>query len=231
MWSDQDKHDLLEIRKDGTEIVYCGEDSDLEAMVRANQPITRQGQFYFEVLIVNSGQSQVIGVGICTKDSPLETVPGADPFSFGYIFNGGIYCESDSSAAYETEETFDSGDQIGVLLDFNTATLTFSKNKDNIQMIKLEAHHMNQDFYPSVGIYSQDAIVRLKCSKSFCANKIECVCAPFESHWKMIQPYVWDPISNFFNYHLNLLKFIGTNVCLSLFDVGSDINTVITFLM
>ena len=163
------------------------------------------------------------------------------PFSFGYIFDGGIYCESHSSPAYETEETFDSGDQIGVLLDFNTATLTFSKNKDNIQTIKLEAHHMNQDFYPSVGICSPDAIVQLKSSmlpsKSFCDETMECICAPFKSCWKMIQPcvsYVWDPVSKFFSYyknHLAMVKFIVTNVCLSLFDVGSDINTAITFLM
>ena len=46
--------------------------------------------------------------------------------------------------------------------------------------------------------------------------------------------HVWDPISNFFDYyknHFNTMKFIGTNVCLSLVDVGSDINTAITFLM
>ena len=160
------------------------------------------------------------------------------------------------SDSYETEETFDSGDQIGVLLDFNTATLTFSKNKDNIQMIKLEAHHMNQDFYPSVGICSPEAIVQLMSSmtteescwsktkkclcnpiESCCGKTMECVCAPFKSCWEMIQPcvsYVWDLVSDFFDYynnHLAMLKFILTNVALSLFDVGSDINTAITFLM
>ena len=44
--------------------------------------------------------------------------------------------------------------------------------------------------------------------------------------------HVWDPISNFFDYyknHFDTMKFIGTNVCLSLVDVGSDINTAITF--
>ena len=73
--------------------------------------------------------------------------------------------------------------------------------------------------------------------KSCCGKTMECICAPFKSCWKMIQPYVsyvWDPISKFFDdykNHLAMLKFIATNVCLSLFDVGSDINTAITFLM
>ena len=234
LWSKLDKHDSLEIRKNGTEIVYCGHGGHRYGMVRADRPIIKKGQFYFEVLIVNSGKNQAIGVGICTKASQVTKFPGWDEFSFGYHGDdGGIFCES-GTATFKTEEKFESGDEIGVLLDFNTATLTFSKNKKNVKTIKLEANHMDQDLYPSVGIYSKGAIVQLKCSKSFCDNSIECVCAPFESHWKMIQPYVWDPISNFFNYfkkHLNLLKFIGTNVCLSLLDVGSDINTAITFLM
>ena len=177
LWSDQDKHHFLEIRKTGTEVYYRGgvlEPTELEegevepklyipAMVRADRPITRHGQFYFEVLIVSSGKGKEIGVGICIKNSSLNKMPGWDPFTFGYHGDDGkIYCEDDSSRKAMKGEKFESGDQIGVLLDFNTAELTFSKNKKNIKMIKLEAHHMNQDFYPSIGIISSDAIVQLK---------------------------------------------------------------------
>ena len=64
-------------------------------MVRADRPITRKGQFYFEVLIVNSGIDQEIGVGICTKASQVNIQPGWDGFSFGYHGDdGGIFCES-----------------------------------------------------------------------------------------------------------------------------------------
>ena len=223
MWSKLDKHDLLEIRKKGTEIVYLGQRYDPAAMVRADRPITRKGQFYFEVLIVNGGEWNTdIAVGICTKASKVTRFPGWDTCSFGYHGDdGGIYCESET-VPFKTEEKFESGDEIGVLLDFNTATLTFSKNKNDIKTIKLVANQMDQVFYPSVGIRSEGAIVQLKCSKSFCDNTIECVCAPFESCW------------NFFDYyknHFNTLMFIGTNVCLSLLDVGSDINTALTFIM
>ena len=51
---------------------------------------------------------------------------------------------------------------------------------------------------------------------------------------KLCFSHVWDPISYFFDYyknHFDTLKFIVTDVCLSLVDVGSDINTAITFLM
>ena len=161
-WSKLDKHDLLEIRKNGTEIVYCGHGGYRYSMVRADRPITRKGQFYFEVLIVNGGEWNTdIGVGICTKASKVTRFPGWDTFSFGYHGDdGGIFCESET-AAFQTGEKFGSGDEIGVLLDFNTATLKFSKNKNDIKTIKLEANHMNQDFYPCVGISSPGALVRL----------------------------------------------------------------------
>ena len=83
LWSKLDKHDLLEIRKNGTEIVYCGRGK--VGMVRADRPITRKGQFYFEVLIVNGGKwNSEIGVGICTKASKVTRFPGWNKFSFGY---------------------------------------------------------------------------------------------------------------------------------------------------
>ena len=93
MWSKLDKHDLLDIRKNGTEIVYCGHGK--VGMVRADRPITRKGQFYFEVLIVNGGEWNTdIGVGICTKASKVTKFPGWDTCSFGYHGdNGQIYIE------------------------------------------------------------------------------------------------------------------------------------------
>ena len=68
--------------------------------------------------------------------------------------------------------------------------------------------------------------------ESCCGKTKECICAPFKSCWESIKPYVWEPISNFFDYyknHLTILRFIATNVCVSLSDVGTDINTAITF--
>ena len=73
--------------------------------------------------------------------------------------------------------------------------------------------------------------------ESCCGKTMKCVCAPFKSFWEMIQSYmlhIWNPISDFFDYyknHFSTVKFIVTNVCLSQVDMGSDIISVITFLM
>ena len=58
LWSMQDKHQFLEVRLNGTEIYYSGrdhqvvEERELGPIVRADRPIPRQGQFYFEVSIM-----------------------------------------------------------------------------------------------------------------------------------------------------------------------------------
>ena len=167
MWSLQDKHQLLEVRGNGTEVFYNGRDldavhdNDLGPMVRADRPIPRQGQFYFEVVIEDTGENKEIAVGICTRSSPVDQFPGWLQSSFGYHGDdGNIFCES-KDAEFEPEKVFKTGYLIGVLLDYNTSTLTFSRKKKNVQTIELQSHHMSQDFYPCIGISSPGAVVRL----------------------------------------------------------------------
>jgi len=167
VWSLQDKHEFLEVRGNGTEIFYSGrdhdivEDEELGPSVRADRPIPRQGRFYFEVSIVDAGENNEIAVGICTRDAPLDRFPGWVPLSFGYHGDdGNIFCENEEEA-FRSEKPFQAGYPIGVSLDFNTSTLTFLRNKEEVQRIQLQAYHMNQDFYPCIGISSPGAIVRL----------------------------------------------------------------------
>ena len=167
LWSNQDKHQFLEVRGNGTEIYYSGRDhglverDELGPIVRADRPIPRQGQFHFEVCVENTGQNSEIAVGICTRTSPLDRFPGWVPMSFGFHGDdGNIFCESEDPA-YEPNKPFKTGYLVGVTLDFNRSTLTFYRKQKEVQKIQLQSHHMNQDFYPCVGISSPGAVVRL----------------------------------------------------------------------
>ena len=173
LWSLSDKHEFLEVLGNGTEVFYSGrdheivEDEELGPIVKADRPIPKQGQFYFEVSIVNSGENNEIAVGICTKNSsqglgaPLDRFPGWVQTSFGYHGDdGNIFCESEDES-HQTERPFQEGDAIGVLLDYNTRSLTFSKQRQTVKTIQLLDHHLKHDFYPCVGISSPGAIVRL----------------------------------------------------------------------
>ena len=104
-------------------------------MVRADRPIPKHapgGQLYFEVLIVNAGSNREIAVGICLKDTRLDTFPGWEKYTFGYHGDdGNIYCESDDPE-HHTQNPFSTGDTIGVCLNFNNGSLTFSKNRREV---------------------------------------------------------------------------------------------------
>ena len=73
----------------------------------------------------------------------------------------GIYFANAKMQHTIPEKPFKTGYPIGVLLDFDRRTLTFSRKKKDVQTIQLQAQHMNQDFFPCVGISSPGAVVRL----------------------------------------------------------------------
>ena len=138
------------------------EEQELGPIVRADRPIPRGGQFYFEVSIISLGRNKEIAVGICVRNTPLDRFPGWTPTSFGYHGDdGNIFCESDADPKYFPEKPFKSGDAIGVCLDFNSMTLTFSRKKKEVQRVQLARHHLDQELFPCVGISSPGATVRL----------------------------------------------------------------------
>ena len=153
-----------------TEIHYSGRDhhtveqDELSPMVRADRPIPKHapgGQFYFEVSIVNAGSNREIAVGICVKDTRLDTFPGWEKYSFGYHGDdGNIYCESDDPE-HHTQNPFSTGDTIGVCLNFNNGSLSFSKNRREVKKVQLSSKRMGKEYYPSVGISSPGAVVRI----------------------------------------------------------------------
>jgi hypothetical protein len=116
--------------------------------------------FYFEVLIIDSGKKDGIAVGVCGKNYPVDQMPGWDPLSIGYHGDDGLIIVE--SGEYATNTFFTAGDHIGVLLDYDTATLTFFREKKRVHKVQLKTHFMNEDLYPCVGFLdAKGGIVRL----------------------------------------------------------------------
>jgi len=163
-WNLQDDHDL-EIRGTGAVEIHCS--TGETQTIKANRPIPRRGKFYFEVSIVNNGYDDnykpVIIVGVCDKQYGAYSMLGLYQTSIGYHGdNGVIHCNS-IEHQYRTQKPFKSGAHIGVLLEYGTeTTLTFSKDKQEVQKIQLQPNDIKEDLYPSVGFcYAKGAIVRL----------------------------------------------------------------------
>ena len=176
-WSSQDKSHYIDLSQNSTEIHYSGRSQDyvdenvIGPMVRAERPFPknkREGQLGFEVLIVNAGRNNEIAVGISAKSVPLDRFPGWERYSFGYHGDdGNIYLETDYNRIYlenefddNTDTPYETGDTIGLCLDFSNAGLSFSKNGKVVKNVKLSRQQMDQEYYASVGISSPGGIVR-----------------------------------------------------------------------
>ena len=155
LWTLHDDNELLEIRGNGKE-VHC-KTNGLQS-IKTNMPIPREDKFYFEVLILNSGENGIVGVGICRKNYPVNEMPGWGPLSIGYHSDdGGVFVESRSQGiTYYTNETFTTGDHIGILIDYSKSTIKISKEefqskKKEVKKLQLKSHFMSKDLYPCVG--------------------------------------------------------------------------------
>ena len=76
-WSATDKHQYLNLANNGQDVRYNSEhhkqveEQDLFPTARAAQPVNTQASFLFEILIVDSGQNNEIGVGVTVATCKL----------------------------------------------------------------------------------------------------------------------------------------------------------------
>jgi len=169
-WSATDKHQYLDLANNGQDVRYNSEhhkqveEQDLFPTARAAQPINTQTSFLFEILIVDSGQNNEIGVGVTGATCKLDKGVGWESSSLGYHGDeGGIFFESGDpmeQGSSTGNHRFKTGDVIGVFLDAQKSTLSFYKNMVLVRNVQLKPHHLSQALYASVSLSSPGAMVR-----------------------------------------------------------------------
>jgi hypothetical protein len=98
----------------------------------ANQTIigsrshTTTGKFYFEVNVENVSGNLDAWIGIAQSGVTPNTFIGFDAVSWAYRGQNGNKRTNNTAAAYGA--SFDTGDIIGVTVDFDAGDLVFSKN-------------------------------------------------------------------------------------------------------
>ena len=155
LWDLQDDSKFLGVLKNGTE-VHCYTRSI--QTVKTYTPIPREGKFFYEVLIIDSGEEDFISVGVCQY--LINQHVGWDSLSIGYHGDDGYIFVEDDGKPNDTNVLFTSDDHIGVLLDYDRATLLFLREKKWVHKVELEPHFMNADLYPCVGL-AKGGIIRL----------------------------------------------------------------------
>ncbi|CAG8602292.1 4487_t:CDS:2, partial [Acaulospora morrowiae] len=128
-----------------------GKDNEHAAAIRANHPILPQcGLFYFEIDIINKGQTGIIGIGFCTKTVDLNVMPGWRENSWGYHGDDGkFFCEGFGDLY---GPLFTTGDTIGCYLNFANNTVFYTKNGVNLGLAFRDLKGII--LYPFVGLRS-----------------------------------------------------------------------------
>ena len=149
---------------------YVGK-SKVHSIIRTTEPISQVStSFYFEALVVNSGQNELIGIGITEADPNTRSgvMPGWKTYptlGIGYHGDdGGIFYKNSLAVHRIRTELFTTGDVVGCLVnrifiwDVQVfVNVTFTKNgKKLLSPITVK----DAVWYPTIGMASPGAIVK-----------------------------------------------------------------------
>lgn len=107
------------------------------------------GSNYWELHLDKSVTSYLF-IGVATRDADLTTFLGGDDHGWGFIGDRALYHKRTKVKAYG--ERFGQGDTVGVSLDMDRHTLSFSKNG---QDLGVAFEGLVGNLYPAVAFYNQ----------------------------------------------------------------------------
>ncbi|KFZ19923.1 hypothetical protein V502_03426, partial [Pseudogymnoascus sp. VKM F-4520 (FW-2644)] len=158
-WSLTDKSSRLVLNENTATIRYASTEGDGKlkaAAARANHPISIQNTpFYFEITILDSGDTGFIGLGLCSGFTSLDAMPGWNPSSWGYHGDdGNIFDTSGTGKPYGG--IFGTGDVVGCCLTCDNE-ISFTKNGISLgNAMKATAGKL----YPVIGMGSRGACIQ-----------------------------------------------------------------------
>ena len=121
------------------------------------------GVHYWEVHI-DKCVSKNIFIGVTTSSAVLDNYVGSDSQGWGYLANRAIWHNKGKSRSYG--ELYREGDTIGITLNFDTSTLSFSRNGKDLGVA---VENIKGELYPAFSMYNKGDKISLlpgKCSSS-----------------------------------------------------------------
>ncbi|XXG98243.1 hypothetical protein Hte_004566 [Hypoxylon texense] len=153
-WHKDDKAPCLEVDDCGRTVTVRATPSNPDdlpeprATIRANHCMTGDRVYYFEVTVNKDAHENIIGVGFCEEHSPLNTMVGCDPGSWGYHGNNGLTLGIQKLAgSAQFGEAYEEGDTVGCGVNFEKETAFFTKNG---KLIGPAFYGMKGKVYPAV---------------------------------------------------------------------------------
>ena len=113
------------------------------------------GRNHWEIKIESSSTAYLF-IGVTTRRAELTTFLGGDAYGWGYIGDRALYHKRAKVKTYG--ERFGQGDVIGVTLDMDRGTLSFSKNGLDLGVA---FDGLAGQIYPAVAFYNQGQQISL----------------------------------------------------------------------
>ncbi|RIA94774.1 concanavalin A-like lectin/glucanase domain-containing protein [Glomus cerebriforme] len=159
-WNTSDSnHGLQVIGDKGLRVLYTGtgQNNDDAASIRTNHLIPAEvGLYYFEVNIIDAGESGYIGVGFGVHSAFLWKLPGWEPNTFGYHGDDGKKFRSSYIKGNNYGPPFTTGDTIGCGINFFNKTAFYTKNGICLGEAFDE---ITLDYYPMIGLCTRNECI------------------------------------------------------------------------
>ncbi|KDO31550.1 hypothetical protein SPRG_03479 [Saprolegnia parasitica CBS 223.65] len=144
---------------DGLGVAYSG--NEAWRMVLGSEGFV-VGRHKWQIKIDKSSSAYLF-LGVASKRANLESFLGADEHSWGFIGDGALYYQRNRLKTYG--DTFGEGDVIGLDLDCDLGTLSYSKNGVDLGVA---FDNVVGELFPAVAFYSRHQKI------SLVANGFEC---------------------------------------------------------
>ncbi|KAI9316471.1 concanavalin A-like lectin/glucanase domain-containing protein, partial [Dichotomocladium elegans] len=130
---------------------------------RANASIPPECEiFYYEVTVVDEADFNYIGIGFCSREAPLDQLPGWHGLSWGYHGDDGRAFEARYGPVDLTDDAFGPqftlADAIGCGIDVENQLIFYTKNGEFLGLA-FESFTSTSGLYPCVGLNAPNTCV------------------------------------------------------------------------
>lgn len=143
--------------EEGLLISYDGPGQDPDAAsIRTDisVPTSGIGLYYFEVTVIDQGDTGRIGIGLCESKVILAKMPGWERGSYAYHGDDGLLFRQSGTSGNRYGPKYGTKDVIGCCWDFVDNIMFFTKNSENLGPA---FHNITGELFPTIGMQSSSA--------------------------------------------------------------------------
>ena len=154
--------------------------------IRTSYPIPSDcGIYYFEMCVLNGGETGAISIGLTGKGTNLNHQPGWDRHTWGYHGDDGNFFEEDGGYGKKYGPVFGKDDVVGCGLNLKSRSCFFTKNGKFLGVAVRNLPAI--EYYPTIGVHSINECVEVNLGQKPFLYNIKMEMILHNAHEKDIQ--------------------------------------------